>query len=503
MTPRVRIVAGILLGLSVGVFPELAIAGLAALGVVAAITRNVSLGRWTWVFVAFGFVRGLLYWRIQNAPWIGFLEAALCYLLYCGALWLKPLQQMGFKRALLIGGFVTALVVLVPLFPGWVTLTPWILNGDQKIQATLQEDGGTDNLIPVAPENAFIFRGFGQQGSGHIRLTLEMRSAEPIKLRVALLHRDLPAGPVGKSTICNVDSNWGTCSMDVTLQSRADLNLLIGGYYTWKAANGMLNIRRCRLEVLTFPTLTEWARTLPRVQGWTFNANAFAAWMTLIILVAVMSSRLFWEWCSLVPIFLAVLLSGSRGAMGVSLIGIFCGLWLIAPIRYRIFLYSIIGISIFSFILLNSSDAPLRALRILTEDGSNASRLEIYQLSFRAFLESPVIGVGDLTRNMQLHTTNPNIILTHAHNLFLQVLGESGSLGLIAFIGLWMLGVRSGLKNRDIPGLMLIVCIFLLNQSDYLYWYAPVQTLLWIGFSGFYTDHPKLASLVSNVSSGP
>jgi O-Antigen ligase len=500
MTPRATVIAGGFLGLSAGVFPELAVAGLAALGIFAAIKRKVLLGHWIWAFIILGCVRGILYWRVQNTPWIGFLEAILCYLLYCGAFWLKPLQQLVFRRVFLIGGFVTASWVLVSLFPGWVTLAPWILNADQKIQATLEQTNGIDNLIPTSPENAFVLRSFGQQGSGRVRLTLEMRSAQPVQLRIALLHKDLPAVPVGKSTICNIDNNWKTCSIDVSLKTRGDLNLLIGGYYTWKAESGILSIRHYHLEVLSFPTLTEWVSTLPRVQGWTFNANAFAAWMTLVVLVTVVSSRVLWEWCLLVPVFLAILLSGSRGAMGVSLIGMFCGLWLILPARYKILLYCALGALIFGFILVNNLDTPLRALRILTEDGSNVSRLEVYQLSFRAFLESPVIGVGDLSRKMQSYANDSSPTLTHAHNLFLQIIGESGLSGLFIFIFLWIIGIMSRFKNRDTLGLMLITCIFLLNQSDYLYWYAPVQALLWIGFSGFRTDQPNSASLGARVS---
>lgn len=485
MTARVRIGLAILLGFGLGVFPEAAIAGLAMIGLVGLVKGNVVVNRWAWAFVAFGVVRGFLHWRVQNAPWVGFFEAAFCYLLWGGASCLQPLTQAGFKRGLLLGGFGTASVVLLSLLPGFVKPTAWILNGDKRIQATLQQNQSGDQLAPVSLDNAYIFRGFGQQGSGHVRLTLEMRSAQPVKLRVALLHKDLPAGPVGKSVVCNVDRTWGTCLIDVNLLTRADLTLLIGGYNTWKAENGILDIRRSQLEVLVFPTLEEWLWTLPRVQGWTFNANAFAAWMTLIVLVTVMSSRLLWEWCLLVPIFLAVLLSGSRGAVGVSVIGIFCGLWLILPSKYKISLYVIVSLLVFGFILFNSLDTPLRALRVLTEDGSNTSRLEIYQLSLRAFLESPFIGVGNLMQFMQSYATSPNLVWTHAHNLFLQILGESGLLGLLAFTGLWMSGLRSRFKDRDVAGLMFLTCVFLLNQSDYLYWYAPMQALLWIGFSGF------------------
>jgi O-Antigen ligase len=498
MTPRLRTLIGILLGLSLGIVPELGTLGLAILGFVGVVLRVVNLGFWTWFFLFYGVVRGVLYWRTQEMPLMGFLEAMLSYLLCCGALWLQPLHQLSFKRAILIGGFFTATTVLVSLYPGFVIPKQWILNGDQRTQAMLQHNDSTDTLIPISIDNAFVFREFGQQGSGRVRFTLEARSTQSINLRIALLHRDFPPAPIGKSIICEVRVIWSSCSIEIFLKTRADLVLLIGGYNTWKASNGKLEIRHCYLELLSLPTWQEWVRSLPRVQAWTFNPNAFGTWMALIVMVASLSSRRLWEWALLIPIVTGVILSGSRGALVAAVIGIFFGLWYIFPVKYKVIFYVIIGISLGSFIFFNSvEDTSLRALRILTDDGSNTSRLEVYQLSFRAFLESPLIGVGDLIPILRVYKTDLDEMILHAHNIFLQTLGESGLVGLIALLGLWIPGISLRFKQKDHLAIILLFCVILLNQSDYLYWYAPMQLVLWIGFSGFPTNrlHPNKNNL--------
>lgn len=77
-------------------------------------------------------------------------------------------------------------------------------------------------------------------------------------------------------------------------------------------------------------------------------------------------------------------------------------------------------------------------LFFIIEQGGDADRLAIWQVAFSMFKESPIVGKGigtfmDIFQQYK-HTERP----LYAHNCYLQILAETGLLGLISF--LWFLG---------------------------------------------------------------
>lgn len=122
-------------------------------------------------------------------------------------------------------------------------------------------------------------------------------------------------------------------------------------------------------------------------------------------------------------------------------------------------------------------------------------RVPIWRTAVRMFMDNPINGVGArgfryayedsaLTRDLHVEPGATKIGAFHAHQLLLDVAAETGTLGLLGLIGMWIvlirLWLRSSLKikNRMLPyGLSLLAIFFPLNTHFSTYsssWAATI-----------------------------
>ena len=83
---------------------------------------------------------------------------------------------------------------------------------------------------------------------------------------------------------------------------------------------------------------------------------------------------------------------------------------------------------------------------------SAVSRLSLWNTGWKAIYESPILGLGltGFSQNWEKLNTDPGLTDTHnfPHNIFLDLWVETGLLGLLSFIGLLWVFIKTGVKNR-------------------------------------------------------
>jgi hypothetical protein len=463
------------LGLIIGTYPEAGALVFALSGAYFLLRRTVSIGYWTWAFIVFGLVRGIVHWRSDENFFLGLLEGGFALSLYLSALYLRPLKQGQFVKGFVIGAVITAVVAIYFSFSSHLLPAQWQVIGDGRIQAQAKQTSEFQRFEPLEPRNAYITRDLGLQGSGLIQVNLAVRSETPIRLRLAVTHQDFDVR--GVEQWCMVGTDWTTCQLEVRFKTRGVATLYLGGDQTWKASDGALDLRDLRVELNSWPKLGEWLRSLDRIKGWAFNPNAFAALLTMAVLTVSMT-RIGWLWFGCVPLLIAVILSGSRGALLTSGLSIVFGLLFQLNGRKRLW-FSAGFLLVCAWVFWGSGLSLPRALNWESQDGSNASRFTLYQSALNAWYSAVLFGVGDLTEAMRKRNAAEAGTITHAHNLFLQMLGEGGVLQLTVLFLMWMRGLISTFTVRNWQLIVFIALWLFFNQLDYLYWYAPVQMIFW------------------------
>jgi len=176
--------------------------------------------------------------------------------------------------------------------------------------------------------------------------------------------------------------------------------------------------------------------------------NNFAGFITVMFLIGLaflVKIKKFWIKFILV-ILLALLainltLTHSRAGLISLLIGLTPFLVFLANRKYRVkitlafMLFGVIFVSLpFSAKIL--ADFILRA---------DAGRIQIWKAGVSMFLDSPLLGKG--LGNFMKYTSDYGLVPLYAHNCYLQLLAESGLIGLISF--LWFLAeiISRGIKR--------------------------------------------------------
>ncbi|WP_147370716.1 O-antigen ligase family protein, partial [Meiothermus taiwanensis] len=175
-----------------------------------------------------------------------------------------------------------------------------------------------------------------------------------------------------------------------------------------------------------------------RIAGLSENPNLYGAGAVMSVLLVGLLSRGWPGLLALVAGSGVVALSDSRAAWLGLLGGVV--LW-VARSGFRWgHLLLILGGALALYFWLPSSLERLATV-FNPDYFSNRSRLEIWGVAWRAFLERPLTGIGiGGFQTYYLEHAPPNAIeptATHVHNLFLSLLAEAGLLGLLGFLGLW------------------------------------------------------------------
>lgn len=207
----------------------------------------------------------------------------------------------------------------------------------------------------------------------------------------------------------------------------------------------------------------------------------------------------FWKVSLLILMGLTLVLTFSRSSLlaliAVSLL--YCLVVEKKP-RWAMLLLIFYGLCFLLVVLLPSGALQERLLNLVTArwDFYTLMRCDIWKSSISMWLSSPLIGIGP----REFHLLYPRYALPgpgsyylyqpHAHNIFLQVLVETGILGLLFWGWVMALIVRDSYRNaKGVGGLrkdiragffLALAAFFVQGLFDYTLWFAPLGFLFFI-----------------------
>lgn len=153
------------------------------------------------------------------------------------------------------------------------------------------------------------------------------------------------------------------------------------------------------------------------------------------------------------------------------------------------------------FLLAAVSFPELRLATLIDPDYlTNQSRLEVWAVAWQAITAHPLtgLGVGGFQSYYQVHQPPAALdpYASHAHNLLLGLLVESGVLGLAGFLVLWGQVWRYLWRARAWLVLGLIGVAVLINLVDYIWFAAAVHYPLWVAvaWASIAGEPPRLAN---------
>jgi hypothetical protein len=449
-------------------------------------------------------VRSFYYFKVDQVIFLGLIHGIFMWFLYRTSLWITGKYRQFLSFGLLLGLIVISIFSAIDI---WFTESiQWQQEPLLAVQTQIQ---GYKRFEAVDIGNAWTIQLLGMQGSGKVRYSAQFRSDKPIRLIISLLHDKLKDNRVDMP--CSIQIQWTSCQIEAILPARASMIFGFGGYGLWKLGSPAIEVREEKLVIIKAPNLLERISQASRARLWAFNENAFGVWLTVFGILAIgnVNKRLL-IFSSGVVLTLGIFTSGSRSALAAFGLGLF--LLLIKDMKYfrAILFTSTCLLIVFTATQIyqqrnttisnpiTESNGGFRAIQP-NDPASSRSRLEIFRLAWLAFKDSPWFGTGDLQKAMiakfDARAQNAGLVrenLTHAHNLWLQVAGESGVFGLMAMMALWIVVVTRAWRRNDRVALICLTVLFLVNLTDYFFYYAPVQIVFWMSAAGFLVQKVNL-----------
>jgi O-antigen ligase len=165
--------------------------------------------------------------------------------------------------------------------------------------------------------------------------------------------------------------------------------------------------------------------------SWAINRIGSVKWMVLLTVLA----------------FISVVVTYARGmwivlALGVPVLGFLTNKRLGLAITLTLLVVLIAG-------LVFVPEISQRAQSIADLEG-NENRLNLWTSAWHMFLDHPALGVGQ--DNWDLHFPAYRVegwydTIAHTHNDYLNVLTSSGIPGLLAFVSMWVIALRTGYRT--------------------------------------------------------
>lgn len=459
LTKRLENFMSWLTGFMAGAYPVAGLIPLALLGFQwRSWTRDLLL---MLVLGVFAITRTFWHIRMGHSPFLGLGDVGLMWFIYQGQRWIRVNCAQKQTQAIVWGLFFTMLwsvqqAVNAPL--------SWIVT-DRAIATTFN---GLTTLTPTNNLDASVQTILGTRAPGAFHFSIQVRATQAWMLRIALYHPKLPFG--GKEAMCHVQTTWVTCSIDTILPTRASIVLDIGGKQTWTTINGKLELRNLTVSSTNNFAIFDFLSNLSRVSAWAFNPNALGAGVVAVAVVASWSGVV----TSLPMLLLASLvvwLSGSRAALVTLVISSALLLFRTRVAGWILLLTLVLTTTIFSLGRFTSTFDPSAE--------TTQQRSIAFSNALHAFQSAPLFGIG----NFEAYEPQRLAKINHAHNLFLQTLAESGFLGLLPVLGLWVLAFTRAFKQRSTQAIVVLAVVLSLNLVDYLFYFSPLQFAFWWAFS--------------------
>ncbi len=202
--------------------------------------------------------------------------------------------------------------------------------------------------------------------------------------------------------------------------------------------------------------------------------NALGGYLAMILPLALINKNSPWF---MVPIFLALMLTGSLGAI----LSLFLGLIIYLYLKGKLGRKTILPLSGLIIAIALIFIARSITLKQHAAPGFSAlMRLDYWRETLRIIGSRPLTGLG--IGNFNLPQTR------YAHNSYLQIWAEMGILGISAFFGLIFRSLKSGFKKLKFSeeknytiALITAIAIFLMhNLIDFTFFLPEVSTIWWI-----------------------
>jgi len=226
------------------------------------------------------------------------------------------------------------------------------------------------------------------------------------------------------------------------------------------------------------------------------------------------SSRSKWAWLSIIPLFFVILISGRRAAwvmLALCSFGFIIFLYLSSAnknktLRLITIISCVIGVILTSTIMLNhpTRDRFETTLGLFSFDyesinTATAFRLPIWQTAYSVFKEQPINGIGPRGFRFIYHeyAMSDDIFIkagtppTQPHLILLEILAETGIIGLVGFLSLFYFLIKSRRKIKNISYefvflIPVLVSLFPFNSHMAFYgsiWASMIWVLIAIYFS--------------------
>lgn len=190
----------------------------------------------------------------------------------------------------------------------------------------------------------------------------------------------------------------------------------------------------------------DWDGRVPSVLNYSNSLGGFMAIMgALSLATGALDSSPEWRGIGKVAFgfsAMTVLLSQSRGALAGFLVVVVLGVASVVR-GWKLRIAVLIGTLILAWTLVPLLPDFSQHLTVKAEDSSVASRLIVFASAAQLFLQSPIVGVGygNFRHLMDFDVFDLRANNWDAHNMYLQVLAETGILGFVAFGSLLLLAL--------------------------------------------------------------
>jgi O-antigen ligase len=232
-----------------------------------------------------------------------------------------------------------------------------------------------------------------------------------------------------------------------------------------------------------------------------------------------------WFWLSIIPLFFVVLISGRRAAwlmLGLCTLGFFIYAYSSSlnknkVLRLSAIISCVIGIILSVTIMTNqpTNDRFKTTLGLFSTDYASinkatALRLPIWKTALSIFKENPFNGIGprgfryiyNEYAESDDHFVKTNVPPTQPHLLILEVLAETGLIGIIGLMLLYYLifTSRKKIKNLSYEFVFLIpVLVSIFPFNSHMAFYGSIwSSMVWL-LIAFYFSYVKLASSGQNI----
>jgi O-Antigen ligase len=467
-------------GFSLGVYPEVSVALASICGVLGAwrfVKKWYSVGNL--LIIAFALLRFLYFVSSQRLNLFNMIEILIILVLPRAAWILTSKHRMIFGYATIFGLLIT---VGFAFSQAWnPNLDTWRIN---KARINEEITGKLHKFSANHMINAWIMQSLGVQGPGKVEYLLNVRTQRPTQVTLMLIHEyDVQKR---ETSVCKTTRNWSKCKIQSVLPSTGQLSVVISLTKGWKKGDLDIELNSPKFETEHSVFLLDRLRFMPRQMGFSFNENAFGAWLVVAFLLAL---------CTLestkvtllmtIPIFFGVYLSGSRGAMFAAAISLFA--FVLLQSRWsKLVILVLLACSLFVVATqINANRAApsgtasispgFRAFRLNGFDDA-LSRVEIWRDSLARSISVPVFGFDPRHTEQIQNARDPETVLpAHAHNLWLEMMAEGGLLQLSLLAGLMAFVVFRLVQSHNLIWLTPLIGILLINISDFIFYYAPIR----------------------------